>query len=100
MGRARHVILSWRLKPPYLLYCLCCSFATAVLLSWNLAKGVGGKWNLLCWEYHYWEELLDLAVGVCLIAETVITAFVLGSAFVRDIWCLFDALVVAFTVAS
>mmetsp|Transcript_783 Transcript_783/g.2982 ORF Transcript_783/g.2982 Transcript_783/m.2982 type:complete len:232 (+) Transcript_783:159-854(+) len=40
--RARHAILAWRLKRPYLIYCAACSAVTALLLVWNLAKGFAG----------------------------------------------------------
>lgn len=98
---ARHAILTWRLQRPYLAYCICCSFATLVLLLWNLYKGIQNKWNLPQWKHHRWEEVLEVALGACMVLETLLTLRVLGvKPFFRDTWCIFDFVVMLATVVS
>jgi len=99
--RARHAILAWRLERPYLLYCLACFGVTAFLLSWNLAKGVQNHWNFPQWKHHRWEELLEVGIGVLMVAETLLTMRVLGlRAFFSSGWCIFDFIVALLTIVS
>lgn len=99
--RARHVILAWRLKRPYLLYCCACSAVTAFLLGWNLLKGVQNSWNLPQWQHHRWEEALEVSIGILIVAETLLTMRVLGvRAFLDNGWCMFDLVVALLTVVS
>eukprot|EP00927_Polykrikos_kofoidii_P084224 TRINITY_DN8820_c0_g1_i2.p1 TRINITY_DN8820_c0_g1~~TRINITY_DN8820_c0_g1_i2.p1 ORF type:complete len:249 (-),score=32.07 TRINITY_DN8820_c0_g1_i2:73-819(-) len=99
--RARHAILSWRLKRPYLVYCFGCAGLTLFLLVWNLVKGVQNDWNLPQWKHHFWEEALEVSIGVLIVVETMITMRVIGlRAFVGSCWCLFDLAVALLTAVS
>lgn len=99
--RARHAILSWRLRRPYLVYCLCCSTATAFLLGWNVFKGVKNNWNLPQWKHHKWEEAMEVSIGVFIVAETLLTIRVVGlRAFFHSWWFVFDFGVALLTVVS
>jgi len=98
---ARRKILNWRLKRPYLIYCLCCSLATLFLLAWNLYKGMQNNWNLPQWKHHRWEEVLEVMLGACMVLETVLTLCVLGfRRYFTDCWCVFDCIVAVVTVIS
>eukprot|EP00435_Cladocopium_sp_Y103_P045090 s956_g12.t2 len=99
--QARHAILSWRLKRPYLIYSLACAALMLALLVWNIVKGIQNNWNLPQWKHHRWEEILEVTVGVAIVVEVLLTLRVLG---VRDFcanpWCVFDAIVAVLTVVS
>lgn len=99
--QARHAILSWRLKRPYLIYSLACAALMLALLVWNIVKGIQNNWNLPQWKHHRWEEILEVTVGVAIVVEVLLTLRVLG---VRDFcanpWCVFDAIVAVLTVIS
>jgi len=98
---ARHRILKWRLKRPYLLYCLCCSAATLGLLAWNLTKGMQHNWDLPQWKHNRWEEVLEVMLGAGMVIETLLTLWVLGVRdFFRSCWCIFDFVVMLITVLS
>lgn len=98
---ARRAILTWRLQRPYLVYCLCCSTATLILLGWNLCKGMDNNWNLPQWKHHFWEEVLEVALGACMVLETFLTLGVLGmKTFFSNGWCRFDFVVMLATVVS
>mmetsp|Transcript_1447 Transcript_1447/g.3653 ORF Transcript_1447/g.3653 Transcript_1447/m.3653 type:complete len:273 (+) Transcript_1447:120-938(+) len=99
--RARHAILAWRLKRPYLIYCAACSAVTALLLVWNLAKGIQNDWNLPQWKHHRWEEAIEVTIGVLIVSETLLTMRVLGFlVFFSSCWCVFDFCVALLTAVS
>ncbi|CAE8711033.1 unnamed protein product [Polarella glacialis] len=99
--KARHAILAWRLERPYLVYSLACAFAMALLLVWNIVKGVQNNWNLPQWKHHRWEEALEVGIGAVIVVETLLTLRVLGvRTFFTSYWCLFDLLVTLLTVVS
>lgn len=98
---ARHAILDWRLRRPYLLYCLAVAATTAFLLLWNLIKGVQNEWNLPMWKHHRWEEVLEVSIGVLIVTETVVTLGMLGCrVFFSSCWCVFDFCVALLTIVS
>jgi len=50
-------------------------------------------------RWALWENVLEVLIGVAVISETLSTLWLRGfKSFVRDCWCLFDALVVVLTV--
>eukprot|EP00438_Fugacium_kawagutii_P020611 Skav206472 [mRNA] locus=scaffold1672:152904:166515:- [translate_table: standard] len=99
--QARHAILSWRLKRPYLIYSLACAALMLVLLVWNIVKGIQNNWNLPQWKHHRWEEICEVTIGIAIVIEVALTLRVLGvRAFCANAWCVFDAIVAALTVVS
>lgn len=99
--RARHVVMNWRLRRPYLLYCLACAATTAFLLLWNLMKGMENNWNLPQWKHHRWEEALEVTIGVLIVGETAVTLCLLGPGhFFGNCWHIFDLAVALLTTVS
>mmetsp|Transcript_34197 Transcript_34197/g.72813 ORF Transcript_34197/g.72813 Transcript_34197/m.72813 type:complete len:292 (+) Transcript_34197:349-1224(+) len=99
--RGRHAILAFRLTRPYLIYCFVVSASTCWLLVWNVMRGLENHWNLPQWKHHPAEEVVELAIGTCIVLETLFTMAALGlRAFCTSLWCLFDLLVALLTVVS
>lgn len=99
--RARHAILSWRLRRPYLVYTFIFSTLTAYLLLWNLLKAAQNGWNIPQWKHHRWEEWLEVTIGAGIVVETCLTLYVLGvRSFFSSWWCIFDFTVALLTVVS
>uniref|UniRef100_A0A7S1F7E8 Ion transport domain-containing protein n=1 Tax=Noctiluca scintillans TaxID=2966 RepID=A0A7S1F7E8_NOCSC len=98
--RARLAITSWRLRRPYLIYCLVCSAATSFLLGWNFAKGMENNWNLPQWKHHRWEEILEVSIGLAMTLETSLTICLLKGRFFRNCWNVFDFVVMLLTIIS
>eukprot|EP00929_Paragymnodinium_shiwhaense_P124037 TRINITY_DN9885_c0_g1_i1.p2 TRINITY_DN9885_c0_g1~~TRINITY_DN9885_c0_g1_i1.p2 ORF type:complete len:297 (-),score=47.39 TRINITY_DN9885_c0_g1_i1:358-1248(-) len=99
--RARHAILSWRLTRPYLAYCIACSFVTALLLFYNVSKGMKNNWNLPQWKHHRWEEFAEVGLGVLMVTETALTIRVLGvRTFFKNACCVCDFVVAVLTAVS
>ncbi|CAK9000659.1 unnamed protein product [Durusdinium trenchii] len=99
--QARHAILSWRLKRPYLIYSLACATVMFGLLVWNIVKGIQNNWNLPQWKHHRWEEVLEVTIGLVIVLEVLLTLRVLGVRdFLANPWCVFDATVAVLTVVS
>eukprot|EP00929_Paragymnodinium_shiwhaense_P112134 TRINITY_DN80389_c0_g1_i1.p1 TRINITY_DN80389_c0_g1~~TRINITY_DN80389_c0_g1_i1.p1 ORF type:complete len:265 (+),score=53.56 TRINITY_DN80389_c0_g1_i1:121-915(+) len=99
--RIRGLVLSWRLKRTYLLYCAACTIMSAFLCGLHVNKGVQHEWDPSRWRHHNWEEALEVTIGACIVVETMLTLRVLGAhAFFRSYWCIFDFLVMILTVVS
>lgn len=98
--RAKHTILSLRLRKPYLVYCFVCLAVILFLLTWNIAKGVWYEWDLPQWEHHRWEEVVEAIIGVCMVIETLVTLRLMGTDFFRNLWCLFDFAVMLLFIVS
>merc|ERR1712232_1540919 len=92
---------SWRLRRPYLIYCVACAGVAAFLLAWNLWKGMQNNWNLPQWKHHRWEEAMEVSIGVAMVVETLLTMRVLGfRMFFSNAWCVCDFIVSMLTAAS
>ncbi|CAK0874749.1 unnamed protein product, partial [Prorocentrum cordatum] len=99
--RARGAILSWRLRRRYLLYCGACTAVAAVLLLWNLQEAVSSGWQISGVSRCAWIDCLELALGAVLIAETLLTLYVMGPrSFFGSGWCVLDLCVALLTVLS
>merc|ERR1712232_792847 len=92
---------SWRLRRPYLIYCVACAGVAAFLLAWNLWKGMQNNWNLPQWKHHRWEEAMEVTIGASMVVETTITMRILGvRTFFASCWCVFDFVVALLTAIS
>jgi len=101
INHSRRVLLSWRLKPCYVVYCLFCLVASAVLFLYTLSQGHAADWKEDLYKTFTWVEAIELFLGVSIVIETSITYRVVGwRAFFRDKWCLFDLVISALTVIS
>lgn len=99
--RARHAILSFRLRWPYLIYCVVIFVFTLFLFCWNVVKGMENNWNLPQWKHHPWEEVMEVLIGACMTIETFITLRLLGvKTFFRNSWHTFDFVVMMLTILS
>lgn len=59
------------------------------------------NWNLPQWKHHFWEEVLEVTLGACMVLETLLTLWVLGfKPFFRNCWCIFDFMVMLATAVS
>mmetsp|Transcript_12195 Transcript_12195/g.28639 ORF Transcript_12195/g.28639 Transcript_12195/m.28639 type:complete len:233 (-) Transcript_12195:224-922(-) len=98
--RARHVILWWRLRRCYVLYCLGCCAVASFLLIWNVLEGAW-NWCFLLHHQHVWEEVLEAAIAFCFGLETLLTLYVVGpQVFFRKPWCILDAVVIVLMAVS
>jgi len=100
-SRTRRILLSWRLKPCYIAYCLLCLVASAFLFLYTLAQGHAADWKEDLYKEFTWVEAIELFLGVSIVAETSITYRVVGNrAFFRDKWCVFDLIISTLTGIS
>lgn len=98
---ARHVILSFRLRRSYLVYCISIFLLTFFVFSWNLRKGIYDEWNMPGWRHHQWEEALEVFIGSCMTVETIVTMRLLGlKTFFGVLWHIFDFVVMVLTILS
>ncbi|CAD7972022.1 unnamed protein product [Amoebophrya sp. A120] len=116
----KEIMLSWRLRKPYLIYCCIlgvASFALLLLTAYsNMSRstqqgggaGAGTGTTVSAVEqqqhqsstssniklqphYHWALELAEIIIGLCLVVETLVTWYTLGNrAFFASRWCRFD----------
>jgi hypothetical protein len=98
---SRYLLLSWRMRPPYLAYSTVCALVSLGLLVFNLVQGFKRNWHLPTWQHHPLEEATELALCGALVVEVVLTHRLLGTqAFLANSWCVFDAGVAGLSVVS
>lgn len=98
--RARHLLLLLRLQRVYFAYCFACVLISSVLFLSTFGRAIAGsekdddrhKWPV-------WQSVLEFAIGLVVCSETFSTFWLAGrSEFLRDPWCIFDAVVVVLTL--
>eukprot|EP00392_Amoebophrya_sp_AT5.2_P015717 g15933.t1 len=124
----REMLLSWRLRKPYLIYCCVLGLASLLLLVFtayenvplgmrNAEQPLKGQDELLQQQaapapahgddpsrptahaFHHVAEIAEILIGLCLVLETAITWYTLGSrSFFASKWCLFDLTVSLLTL--
>eukprot|EP00397_Hematodinium_sp_SG-2012_P006866 GEMP01006903.1.p1 GENE.GEMP01006903.1~~GEMP01006903.1.p1 ORF type:complete len:430 (+),score=69.98 GEMP01006903.1:57-1346(+) len=98
---ARRVLLSWRLRPCYVIYCLTCLVVSAFLFLYTMIQGHLLDWNFNLYRRALWEEVLEVLLGISIVTETSVTYRVVGrQAFFRSKWCIVDLIISSLTVAS
>jgi len=98
--RGRYLLLSWRLRPPYLLYTTVCALVALGLLLFNLFQGLT-QLSLPTWRNHPLEEGLELGLCAAIVIEVALTARLIGrKAFLANLWCVFDMCVAALSILS
>lgn len=101
LNRTRQFLISWRLKPCYITYCICCLAASSLLFIYTIIRGHASNWQEDLYNELTWTEWLELFIGFSIVIETFISYRVAGRhVFFRDKWCVFDLLLSALTLLS
>lgn len=102
--RLKHLLLSLRLRRMYALYCFICCVLSAVVCSstvFRVAKHTTQGHIVQEHRWQSWETTIEVLIGLAVCAETTTTLWLRGwRSFVRDLWCLFDSLVVILTLLN
>lgn len=102
--RARHAILSIRLRRGYYLYCFVCFLLASALCFSTIGHLLRLKHEgrtILAYQRHAWELALEMVIASAVGTETLSTLWLAGRhAFLRDCWCIFDTSVVLLTLAD
>lgn len=93
--------LGWRLRLPYLAYCLVCSYVLISLLIWRAAAGAAREGEMLLqWDERCLGEGAVIVIGVVMAAETLTATWLLGTAALQSGWDVFDIVVALLVVSS
>jgi len=101
LDSGRQILMSWRLRRGYVIYCLLCLVLSGFLFLYTMMQGHALEWQFDLYRHQLWEEIVELVLGVSIVTETVFTYRVVGfDAFFRNKWCVFDMVLSVLTVLS